>query len=133
MKKKLFTLTLILSFFYTFLPNMSVLHAEEALSAGVSNELPSNAFLQKEKRSLGADYGQSMLTSKQAISPFSDDPWGGSGSGSGWDGPESGWGDGNSGNVAGPIGDITLPIIFSILILYLGYRRVSTSRRRNDI
>lgn len=132
MKKKLFILALITFLLYTFIPGFSGVRAENEISTTTSNELPSNVFLQKEKRSLGADYGQSMLTTKQSISAYSaDDSWDDD---SGWGaGPGGGWGESNEGSVGGPIGNATLPIIFSILILYLGYRRVTTSRRRNDI
>ena len=44
--------------------------------------------------------------------------------------PEEDWS--NANNVGAPIADATLPIVFSIFILYLIYRSTTTSRRRNN-
>lgn len=101
------------------------LRADEGTTPINSTELPSTAFLKKEKRSIAATENSSAL-----VAPM----MGVLSASNGWKDPflpgDGEWS--NPGNVGAPIGDISLPIIFSILILYLIYRRVSTSRRRNN-
>jgi len=44
--------------------------------------------------------------------------------------PEEDWSPG--GNMGAPIADATLPIVFSIFVIYLIYRNTTTSRRKNN-
>lgn len=91
-------------------------------------ELPSASYYKREKRSI-----VSTSTSSSLINPVVgllsagevlwDDPF--------MPGDESSF-PGNVGD-KGPIGDVSLPIIISILFVYLIYRGVSTSRRKTNL
>lgn len=95
----------------------------------LNSELPSTAFYKKEKRSI-----YNTLESSSFIMPVN----GMMSAGEGWKDPflpGEDWETSFPGNVGdkGPIGDVSLPIIISIFLIYLVYRGVTTSRRRNNL
>lgn len=127
MKTKLQILVSLVLFFSLAMAFQPVHSEEEAPVVTATKELPSNSYLKREKRSIASDTETSALAapargllarsgSKTWEDPFlpGDDEWS------------------NPGNVGAPIGDISIPMILSILFLYMIYRGVSTSRRRND-
>lgn len=126
MKTKLRILMFLTLFFCLTIPSVSI-QAEEILDAPViTNDLPSTSYLKKEKRSIASETQTSALAAPAR---------GFLAKSSSWEDPflpgEDEWS--NPGNVGAPIGDISLPIILSILFLYMVYRGVTTSRRRNNL
>lgn len=112
-------------FFCLTVPSVYI-QAEEILDAPViTNDLPSNEYLKKEKRSIASETQTSAIAA----------PARGFLRSTNWEDPflpgEDEWS--NPGNVGAPVGDISLPIILSILFLYMVYRGVTTSRRRNNL
>lgn len=92
-------------------------------------DLPSSSYLKKEKRSIA-----NTLESSSFIMPTI----GLLSAGENWKDPFLAAQDGESswpGNVGdkGPIGSVSFPIVLSILLIYLIYRGVTTSRRRNNL
>ncbi|MBK5720037.1 hypothetical protein JGH11_04050 [Dysgonomonas sp. Marseille-P4677] len=127
MKTKLQILVFLMLSFCLTVPLESIHSVEEAPVITTTKELPSSSYLKREKRSIVSETETSALAapargllsragSKEWTDPFlpGDGEWS------------------NPGNVGAPIGDISLPIILSILFLYMIYRGVSTSRRRNN-
>ncbi len=116
--------------FFSFMTLPSLhMHADEvsdvAAPVMVTKELPSTSYLKKEKRSIASDTQTSamaapargfMARSSSWVDPFlpGEDEWS------------------NPGNVGAPVGDVSLPIVLSILFLYMIYRGVTTSRKRNN-
>ncbi len=90
-----------------------------------SSELPSSSYLKREKRSIASNTETSALAAPArgflSRSASWEDPF------LPGDGETS-----NPGNVGGPVGDVTLPIVLSMLFLYIIYKGVSTSKRRNN-
>lgn len=85
---------------------------------------PSESFLRNNTRTTESVISRSpMSVTTKSVSPLS----------TSWDEliPGGGWEEGDPGIVGGPLGDATLPVVISILLLYLGFRTVSTSRRKN--
>ncbi|WP_459952533.1 hypothetical protein [Dysgonomonas termitidis] len=113
-------------FFCLALPSISI-HAEEAFETPViTKDLPSTEYLKVEKRSIASDVQTSALAApSRGFRSVMDK----------WEDPympgEGEWS--NTGNVGAPVGDISLPIILSILILYMVYKGATTSRRRNNL
>lgn len=110
------------------IPAVSVKADTEAPILSGSSELPSSSYLKREKRSIA-----NTLESSSLIMPT----MGIMAAGDSWQDPFMPGENGESsypGNVgsSGPIGDISLPIVISIFLLYLIYRGVTTSRRRNS-
>lgn len=111
------------------IPAVSLIAEESLPEVTTSTELPSVTYLKKEKRSIAASTTTAPLSSpiQSLRSPRS-----------GWSDPDFEFGgsfeDGNMGTPA-PIGDATLPIVISIVLLYVTYRyRTSTtSKRRNNL
>lgn len=128
MKTKLQVLLLILFAFFVIVPTGSIKANNEIPVYSGSSDLPSSSYLKREKRSIA-----NSLESSSLIMPSK----GLFAAGDAWQDPfkpgENGESS-NPGNVGstGPIGDVSLPIVFSILLLYIIYRGVSTSRRRNN-
>lgn len=126
MKKKLLIFVIMTFCSLAIFPELSAIRAEEETEvATTSNELPSNTYLRNERRSIASSYDGSMVATKQSLRS------------GGWGDPtkpgdDDGWEESNAGNVGGPIGNASLPIIISLVLLYFGYRRVTTSRRKND-
>lgn len=92
-------------------------------------DLPSSSYLKREKRSIA-----NTLESSSFIMPTI----GVLSAGENWKDPFLAAQDGEStwpGNVGdkGPIGGVSFPIVLSILLIYLIYRGVTTSRRRNNL
>ena len=122
MKTKLqILLLLVLIFGSTYVP--SVKASTERDAPIVTSEAPSTVYLQEAKRSLGNNTTTSASASAyegllDAANSWKD-PF--------LPGDESS----DPGNVGAPIGDFSLPIAISILLLYLLYRRTTISRRRN--
>jgi len=90
----------------------------------ITNELPSMSYLKKEKRSIA-----STTESSPMIAPIN-----GILSANSWTDPylpgDGEWS--NPGNVGAPIGDLSLPILFSFLVIYFIYRGATTSRRKSN-
>ncbi|WP_165041800.1 hypothetical protein [Dysgonomonas sp. ZJ709] len=129
MKTKLIILLLLIGCFTFALP--TVVQADTPDVPINTTEVPSESYLRKEKRSMAGDNVSPLSASAQGVSSWI-------GYGKSWDeglvfpgGDE--WEEGNAGNVGGPIGDATLPVVLSILLLYIGFKRMTTSRRKNDI
>lgn len=126
MKKKLLIFVIMTFCSLAIFPELSAIRAEEGTEvATTSNELPSNTYLRNERRSIASSYDGSMVATKQSLRS------------GGWGDPSkpgdgNDWEESNGGNVGGPIGNASLPIIISLVLLYFGYRRVTTSRRKND-
>lgn len=111
------------------LPTIS-LRADTEAPILSSEELPSSSFLKKEKRSIVNTLESStFIMPKMGILSAGD-----------WNDPflpalngEAGFpgnvGDGGS----APLGDVSLPIILSFLVLYIIYRGVTTSKRRSKL
>lgn len=109
-------------------PTVPAKAGTEAPILSGSSDLPSSSYLKREKRSIANTLESSSLI-MPTMSLMS--------AGDAWQDPFLPGQDGESsypGNVgsAGPIGDASLPIILSILLLYIIYRGVTTSRRRNN-
>lgn len=85
----------------------------------------SGSFLENGSGSPAADYLGAMSTKERGFLRSSDN----------WsdelDGEITEWSVAN--NVGAPIDGSSLPIALSILVLYFVYRRVSVSRRKNDL
>lgn len=127
MKTKLQILLFLVLFFCSTLPFETIRSAEDTPAATSTKELPSSSYLQREKRSIASDTESSALASParglltRSGSKTWEDPFL----------PGDGeWSNGN--NTGAPIGDASLPIVLSILFLYMIYRGVSTSKRRNN-
>lgn len=127
MKTKLQILAFLILAFCLIVPLQLVQSAEDVPAITTTNELPSSSYLRREKRSIASDTETSALAApargllSRAGNKTWEDPFlPGNGESS------------NSGNVGAPIGDLSLTIILSMLLLYIIYRGVSTSRRRNN-
>ncbi|MDR2954298.1 MAG: hypothetical protein LBV43_04380 [Prevotella sp.] len=126
MKAKLQILLFLMLIFCLNIITVAPVMADTEVPVVSSDELPSSSFLKKEKRSIA-----NTLESSSLIMPTV----GLLSAGESWKDPFlPGWESSDPGNVGstGPIGDASLPIIFSFLLLYLIYRGVSTSRRKNQ-
>lgn len=127
MKTKLQILVFLILFFCLTVPLQLVQSAEEAPVITTTKELPSNSYLKREKRSIASDTETSALAApaRGLLARAGNATW---------EDPflpgDNEWS--NPGNVGAPIGDLSLPIILSMLFLYIIYRGVSTSRRRNN-
>ncbi len=94
-----------------------------------STELPSSSYLMREKRSIASTTETASLSAPMrrfttlSSSTSWEDPY--------LPGAEGEWS--NPGNVGAPVGDATWPILVSILILYMIFRGVTVSRRRNNL
>ncbi|MDH6308467.1 hypothetical protein M2451_000778 [Dysgonomonas sp. PFB1-18] len=123
MKTKLqILLFLMLSLCLTVVP--TVVSAADSEKPVTFKATEAEKFMQEEKTSLVYTKSISMISEQEGFLSASE----------GWQDPflpETDWS--NPGNVGAPIGDTTLPIIFSIFVLYLIYRGVTTSRRRNNL
>jgi hypothetical protein len=126
MKTKLRILLFLTLFFCLTIFSVSI-YADEAPNAPViTKDLPSTEYLKIEKRSIASDTETSALAApaRGYLTRSSN-----------WEDPylpgENDWS--NPGNVGAPIGDVSLPVILSILFLYMIYRGVTTSRRRNNL
>lgn len=93
------------------------------------SELPSTSFYKREKRSIvNTQVSSSFIKPTAALLSL----------GEGWKDPflpgvEMETSDpGNVGSQA-PIGGISLPIVLSILLIYMIYRGATTSRRKNNL
>ncbi|NDV77619.1 hypothetical protein D0T57_01355 [Dysgonomonas sp. 511] len=131
--KKILFLFLILGLFA--LPFVSA-EAEETSPPSTevgSSQLPSVKYLQEAKRSMATTTTtSSSASSARAIAPHSISTWAGPPGGGTGGGTEVGGGEGDpTPPEPGPIGDVSIPILFSILLLYLFYRRTTTSRNRS--
>ncbi len=87
---------------------------------------PSESFLQRTKKNTAIDMqGLTTYSGSGIMSPFSGD-W------QAFNDDDSDGGDTPPGNIGGsPIGDVTLPMILSFLLLYFVYRGVTVSKRKN--
>lgn len=92
----------------------------------LTNELPSTSYLKKEKRSIANTTSTSAIVSSAqtfgTLSTTWDDPY--------MPGNEETSGAGNVGSTA-PLDSATLPIVLSILLLYIVYKGLCSSRKRN--
>lgn len=100
-------------------------HADGQLpSDALINSSGSGSFLENSSGSPAADYLGSLSTKERGFLRASDN----------WSDDLSGeitdWSVAN--NVGAPIDGSSLPIALSILLLYIIYRRVSTSKRKSD-
>jgi ABC-type Na+ efflux pump permease subunit len=99
-------------------------------STGVSitstNVAPSESFLQRTKKNSAIEMqGLTTYSGSGIMSPFSGD-W------QAFNDDDSEGGNLPPGNIGGsPIGDVTLPMILSFLLLYFVYRGVTVSKRKN--
>lgn len=123
MKTKIFTLLIAVCFGFVF-PGIVSAAAGDAPSDTYINSNSSKSFLESNAQSSAADYLGSVSTKERGFLRSSDD----------WsdelDGTITDWSVAN--NVGAPIDASSLPIALSILLLYIIYRRVSTSRRKSD-
>lgn len=85
----------------------------------------SGSFLENNSNSPAAEYLGSLSTKERGLTR-SGDNWSND-----LNGEITDWSVAN--NVGAPIDGRSLPIALSILVLYLIYRRVSTSRRKSDL
>lgn len=118
-----FVICLICGFFYpSSMMAVGEIDNSNVLVSPSSSVAPSESFLKNNTRTTEVSVSRSPMSSvSRAASPYA---------GSSWDeiGPGD-WEWSEPGNVGGPIGDATLPVVISILLLYIGFRTVSTSRR----
>lgn len=95
----------------------------DAALAPTNGEKPSESFLQRSKKSLALDM---QGVSSSSITTFSSNPF---------SDPDDNFediGEINEGNMgSSPIGDATLPIILSLILLFLVYRGVTINIRKN--
>lgn len=96
----------------------------------LTNELPSTSFLKSEKRSIANS--KDLERAGIAMPEMARMPRSNSWSDPFLPGTKEEISNAANVGAAGPIGDITFPIVLSILLFYLIYRGVSTSRRRNN-
>lgn len=129
MKTKIIILFLLFGCFNFALP--TIIHASNDTDLPLSAEVPSESYLRKEKRSIAGSDVSALAASERGISSRVGP--------SNWDdglifpGTGGQWEEGNAGNVGGPIGDATIPVVLSILLLYVGYRKVTISKRKNNL
>lgn len=129
MKQKIFTIVLLLTLVVFGLPTIAFANQSGPIAIE-TKEVPSETYLSKNKRSIGAEQTATTLSSptrglnQAAHSDF------------GWGNPflpgEEGWETGGTGNVGYPVGDVSLPILLSMLLLYFVYRGVSSTKRKNN-
>ncbi len=125
MKTKILTFFITVCFGFTF-PDMANAAGGQSLpSDAYINENSSKSFIESSAQSSAADYLGSVSTKERSFLRSSDN----------WsdmpDGEITDWSVAN--NVGAPIDGSSLPIALSILLLYIIYRRVSTSKRKNDL
>ena len=126
MKTRILIILTAICFGFIFPETMSV-KANEGDDVRVqTSELPSNSYLKNRKASniLSAEGG--TLSAKVRSVIHSSDKWSDLNLGTITD-----WSVAQ--NVGAPIEGKSLPIALSILLLYLLYRRVTISKRRNDL
>lgn len=128
MKTKLFIFVLLITSLCWVMPTVSMRAADnDNLDMPIlSKELPSysNLQLQREKRSVAGV--QSLNATSNPLKGTGRAFWT-------WSDPEMpGQGGTGPGNVGAPIGDVTLPVVFLALFIYLLYRGATTTKRRNN-
>lgn len=124
MKTKIFTLLIAVCFGFAF-PDMVSAAGENSLPSDTYiNSNSSKSFLESNAQSSAADYLGSVSTKERGFLRSSD-TWSDD-----LDGTITDWSVAN--NVGAPIDGSSLPVALSILLLYIVYRRVSTSRRKSD-
>lgn len=121
MKTKLLILIFTIIFSGLATPNR-VMAADEIPVA--TSEAPSDSYLKTEKQSIATTTttsasAASLLGLTRAADSW-EDPW------MPGDGQET-----DPNVVGGPIGDVSLPVILLILVIYFLYKNVTTSRRKN--
>lgn len=95
-----------------------------------SNTTPADTYLSTNKSSIGASTTHTTISAPtRRISRAVDTEYG-------WGNPflpgGDGWETGGTGNVGYPVGDVSLPILLSMLLIYFVYRGVSSTKRRNN-
>lgn len=127
MKLKLKILVLIISFLSVLLGGNIKAYAIDGLSETdinlKSETAPSESFLDRSKKSMALDMQGVSSSSPTTFSsnPFSDPTN---------DSDDIGlFPEGNMG--ASPIGDVTLPMILSLILLFFVYRGVTINKRKN--
>lgn len=125
MKTKILTLLITVCFGFAF-PNIANAAGGQPLpSDSYINENSSRSFIESNAQSSAADYLGAVSAKERSFLRSSDN----------WsdmpDGEITDWSVGN--NVGAPIDGSSLPIALSILLLYIIYRRVSTSKRKSDL
>lgn len=96
------------------------------VSIGNTSVAPSESFLQRTKKNSAIEMqGLTTYSGGGVVSPFATD----------WvvfADSDSDEGETPPGNIGGsPIGDVTLPMILSLLLLYFVYRGVTVNKRKN--
>lgn len=139
MKNKIVVLFVVL---FGMLCSLNIVAAETAKSKSSDvlslevRDTPAQSYLSSKRGSIGAseDY-QTIASPLQGLTRAGavlDNGWG-----TGIDNPflpgGNGWETGGSGNVGYPLGDISLPILLSMLIIYFIYRGVSSTKRKSNI
>lgn len=129
MKTKL-QILLFLILCFCLVGSTTQLKAESTPAVTTSNNAPSESYLKSaegyiktEKASLAVTMEYDVLRAPRSVLPSTElwkDPTM----------PEDDWS--NANNVGAPVADATLPIVFSIFVLYLIYRSTTTSKRRNN-
>lgn len=129
MKEKLFMIVLAVSLaVFGFSGSISATETDP-LAIG-TNEAPSESYLSKNKRSIGAETDAVTLSAPtRGMNRAIDSDWG-------WGNPflpgEGDWETGGTGNVGYPVSDVSFPILLSMLLIYFVYRGVSSSKRRSN-
>lgn len=124
MKTKILALLLTVCFGFMF-PDIATAASGQPLPSDTYiNENSSKSFIESNAQSSAADYLGAVSSKKRSLLTSSDN----------WsdlpDGDITDWSVSN--NVGAPIDGSSLPIALSILLLYIIYRRVSTSKRKSD-
>lgn len=129
MKQRIFIIAITLTLAAFGLPMLAYATQTEPIAIE-TKEVPSETYLSRNKQSIGAEQSAATLSSPvRGLNRGVDSDFG-------WGNPflpgQEGWETGGTGNVGYPIGDISLPILVSMLLLYFVYRGVSSTKRKNN-
>lgn len=128
MKEKLFLIVFAIAL-ATFGFSTSLKATENDPLAIETSETPADTYMSKNRRSIGAENVTTISAPSRNLNRAVDVDWG-------WGNPflpgENGWETGGTGNVGYPVGDVSLPILLSMLLIYFVYRGVASSKRRSN-
>ncbi|MBB4036666.1 hypothetical protein GGR21_002572 [Dysgonomonas hofstadii] len=124
-------LQILLFFILCFFMMGSIVHLKaESIETITTSSVPSEEYLKSaedylksEKASIAVSSRYDVLRAPQGLLRAADL----------WEDPTMPFTDSSGeGNVGAPIASATLPIVFSIFVIYLIYRTTTTSRRKNN-
>lgn len=111
--------------FGLIIPDKVFAKADDGSGSIQTSELPSDSYLRNKKSSF-ANSSQTVFSAKERSMRSINDSWSDD-----LPGQMGDWAAAN--NVGAPLSGNSLPIALSILLLYILYRKVTTSKRKNDL